>query len=92
MKLDEVNAAFELVGACMRVYDCYVLFKAKRFIGGSLWTAAFFFGWGLFNTVFYPSLNQTWSFVAALALTAVNGAWIAMALYYRTKHDKETCR
>lgn len=92
MTFDMVNACFELVGACMRTYDCLVLYRVKRFIGGSLWTAGFFFGWGLFNTLFYPSLNQTWSFAAAIALTAVNGVWIAMALFYRTKHDKETCR
>lgn len=85
LPLDQANAGFEFMGALMRTYDCYHLHKAKRFLGGSLFTASFFFVWGLFNTVFYPSLGQTWSLVAAVLLTIVNGIWILMAVFYNRR-------
>lgn len=87
--LDQLNAGFELAGAGLRSLDCYRLYQAKRFQGGSLFTALFFFLWGLFNTVFYPSLGQTWSLVAAVLLTAVNGLWIAMAVFYNRKYKQQ---
>lgn len=82
LTFDQINAGFEMAGACFRLYDCWRLYKAKRFIGGSLFTAVFFTSWGLFNTMFYPSLHQVWSFWAAIALTAVNAWWIVMAVHY----------
>lgn len=82
LTLDQINATFELAGACFRLYDCWRLYRAKRFIGGSLITAVFFTSWGLFNTMFYPSLHQEWSFWAAIALTTVNAWWIVMAIHY----------
>ena len=87
--LDQANAGFEFAGASLRTLDCYRLYQAKRFQGGSLFTALFFFLWGLFNTVFYPSLGQTWSLVAAVLLTAVNGLWISMAVFYNRKHKQQ---
>jgi hypothetical protein len=86
---DMVNAGLEFVGALLRSVDCVKLYRAKRFQGGSIWTALFFFGWGLFNTVYYPSLHQTYSFVAAILLTAVNGLWIAMAMFYNRRYNKQ---
>ena len=86
---DMVNAALELAGAILRSIDCVKLYRAKRFQGGSIRTALFFFGWGLFNTVYYPSLNQTYSFVAAIALTAINGLWITMAVFYNRRYNKQ---
>jgi hypothetical protein len=86
---DMINASLELAGASLRSLDCVKLYRAKRFQGGSIWTAFFFFGWGLFNTVYYPSLHQTYSFAAAIALTAVNGLWIAMAVFYNRRHNKQ---
>lgn len=85
---DQINSMFELAGACFRTLDCVKLFRAKRFQGGSLFTALFFFGWGIFNTVYYPSINQTWSFVAAILLTVVNGIWIVMAIFYERRHSQ----
>lgn len=79
---DQINASLEFAGACFRTFDCVKLFRAKRFQGGSLFTALFFFGWGVFNMFYYPSLQQTWSFVAAILLTVVNGIWILMAVVY----------
>lgn len=88
LTLDQANAAFELAGASFRCLDVYRLYQAKRFQGGSLFTAFFFFTWGLFNTIFYPSLGQTWSLVAAVLLTAVNGLWISMAVFYNRKYKQ----
>ena len=79
---DQVNAGFEMVGAAFRIFDCMKLHRDKTFLGGSIWTAVFFFIWGIFNTFFYPSLGQTWSLCAAITLTMVNGLWIVMAVYF----------
>jgi hypothetical protein len=86
---DMVNAALELAGAILRTIDCVKLYRAKRFQGGSIWTAVFFFGWGGFNTQYYPSFHQTYSFIAAIALTAINGIWIAMAVFYNRRYSKQ---
>jgi hypothetical protein len=39
--------------------------------------------------VYYPSLHQVYSFAAALALTAVNGLWIVMAVFYNWRYNKQ---
>lgn len=80
--LDHWNAGFEMVGALLRTWDCVVLYRCKHFAGGSLFTALFFFVWGVFNTIFYPSFGQQYSFIAAIALMLVNGLWLVMAIYY----------
>lgn len=89
LSLDQINAGLEIGGALLRSYDCVKLCQSRRFAGGSLITALFFFFWGIFNTVFYPSLGQTYSWIAAIALTLVNGLWLLLALYYNHKHSKE---
>ncbi|BDD79864.1 hypothetical protein [Burkholderia phage FLC9] len=86
---DMINACLELAGATLRSIDCIKLYRAKRFQGGSLWTALFFFLWGLFNIVYYPSFNQTYSWAAAIALTVVNGLWISMAVFYNRRYSKQ---
>lgn len=89
LPLDQCNACLELAGAGLRLLDCYRLYQAKRFVGGSIFTALFFFGWGMFNVVYYPSLHQVYSFAAAIALTAVNGLWIVMAMVYNWRYNKQ---
>lgn len=89
LTFDQVNAGFELVGASLRTLDCFHLYRSKRFVGGSIFTALFFFLWGGFNTVYYPSLDQWFSFGAAIALTSVNGLWIAMAVFYNRRFNKQ---
>lgn len=98
MKLtyDQINAGLEMGGAFLRALDCVKLFRAKRFVGGYLGTAMYFLLWGIFNTFYYPSLNQTWSFAAAIALAAMNGLWFVMAIHYnyfasgRRNYDPQT--
>lgn len=83
MMFDQINASFELVGALCRAYDCMCLLEDRCYRGGSILSAMFFFMWGLFNTMYYPHLDQHWSFWAAVALAAMNGLWIVMALRFR---------
>jgi hypothetical protein len=85
--MDQANACLEMGGAFLRTLDCIKLFQDKRFSGGHLGTALYFLGWGVFNVFFYPSLNQVWSFWAAIALMAMNGLWFVMAVHYNYFHD-----
>jgi cation transport ATPase len=82
LTMDQANACLEMGGAFLRTLDCIKLFQDKRFSGGHLGTALYFLGWGVFNVFFYPSLNQVWSFWAAIVLMVMNGLWFVMALYY----------
>lgn len=82
LKYDQINAGLEMGGAFLRTLDCIQLFRAKRFVGGYLGTAMYFLSWGIFNTFYYPSLNQSWSFWAAIALAGMNGLWFVMAIHY----------
>lgn len=89
LTMDQANAALEMGGAFLRTLDCIKLFQHKRFVGGHLGTALYFLLWGVFNVFFYPSLNQVWSFWAALALMVINGLWFVMAVYYNHFRAKQ---
>jgi hypothetical protein len=82
MNGDVVNALFELVGALFQVKNTFQIYKDKQ-VKGVYWPGwVFFTAWGYWNIFYYPSLNQTWSFIAGIIMAAANTAWVSMAWYY----------
>lgn len=82
---DFINGCFEAFASLFILNHCRVLLRHKQVRGVSLTSTGFFFGWGLWNVVFYPLLGQWFSFACGLAVLAANGLWIAMLFYYRKR-------
>lgn len=80
---DALNAIFELGGACLLWYDVIVVYRHKQ-IRGVWWPArAWFLAWGVWNLLYYPSLDQWLSFTAGLFIVAANLVWCVLAHRYR---------
>ena len=79
-QLDLVNGAFELVGAGFNAWNCRRLWIDWRLAGYDWRATAFFTAWGFWNLLYYPSLDQWFSFAGGVAIVAANSLWIAMAL------------
>lgn len=82
-KLDIANGVFELIGA-VAVWMNVRRIRRDKVVKGVDWRAmAFFWTWGMFNLLYYPSLHQWFSFLGGLALVAGNTLWVVLALRYR---------
>lgn len=80
---DKINGSVEALGAALLWYDVRVVYLHKQ-IRGVWWPArSFFMFWGLWNILYYPSLDQWWSFWAGVALVSANLAWCILAWGYR---------
>lgn len=85
MRGDLVNGLFEAVGGVLLWVNAARLYKDKV-VKGVWWPAyAFYFGWGLWNLYYYPSLTQWFSFAAGLNVVLANGTWVVLAIYYLSK-------
>ena len=82
MTNDLINGLFEFTGALFIFYHCRTLFRDKLVKGVSILSTVYFFSWGLWNLFYYPSLNQTWSFIGGVAIMLANITWIGMMVYY----------
>lgn len=85
---DIVNGIFESVSGLLLWNNVRILIKQKQVRGVSVLTTAIFALWGYWNLYYYPSLNQTMSFIGGLVVVSANTAWVVLAIYY-TKKNKE---
>ncbi|RKZ81255.1 MAG: hypothetical protein DRQ35_00550 [Gammaproteobacteria bacterium] len=79
---DLINASFEILGAIFVLNHCKVLYREKTVAGISIISVAYFLLWGLYNLFYYPHLNQSWSFYAAITITIANTLWVILLLKY----------
>ena len=80
---DKINGVFEAIAAALLWSDVRMLYLHKQ-IRGIWWPArSFFMFWGFWNILYYPSLDQWWSFWAGVALVSANLAWCILAYRYR---------
>jgi hypothetical protein len=85
MNPDLLNSMFEWIGGLMVFNHCRVLYRDKAVQGISLLSNLFFTGWGVWNIIYYPMLNQMWSFYGSVFLTVANMSWLGGLLWYRRK-------
>ncbi len=85
---DAINGAFELGGAFALLLSVRRLHQQKMVRGVSTLAIFFFASWGVWNCWFYPSLGQTFSFYAAMTLTAVNCIYLAQIIFYSRRELK----
>ena len=79
---DFINGSFELMAGTLLLVNCWKLHKDKRVRGVSIFVTAFFGLWGFWNLYYYPSLNQTASFIGGIMVVFANTLWVGMAVYY----------
>lgn len=89
MIADLINGGFELLGGLFILNHCRVLYAQKAVRGVSVLSTAFFTLWGLWNLYFYPSLGQWASFAGGVVIVVANGVWIALALFYARRAQRE---
>jgi hypothetical protein len=77
---DFVNSLFESIGAYGAWRNAYQLYKDKEIKGVYYPLYIFYFSWGVWNCIFYPSLGQWFSTVGGVILTLGNLAWVIMAI------------
>lgn len=86
--MDFINGSFEAFASLFILRHCWVLYQDKLVRGVSVLATAFFFVWGLWNILYYPSLEQTFSFYVGIFVCLANFLWIGLILYYRKQEVK----
>lgn len=89
MSFDHANAFFELGAAALLWLNVAKILREKKVAGVSVIPTAFFTLWGFFNLVYYPSIGQYWSAVAAGAVAVVNTIWVFLAIRYERAAVRE---
>jgi hypothetical protein len=84
MSLDFFNGCFEFGAAVAILNHCRVLYMHKQVRGVSTVSTVFFTAWGVFNVIYYPSLQQWWSFYGGLCVVSANLLWVGMQCLYRS--------
>lgn len=91
MNPDLINALFELVGGGFTWTNAWYLYQAKQ-VKGVFWpTWLFFTLWGMWNLLYYPLLDQWYSFAAGVWLVSGNAAWVILAVYYTRCNSCKGC-
>ena len=83
--MDEINATFELFGGLFVCFSIRTLYLDKVVKGISWFHAVFFLSWGYWNLLYYPSLDQWYSFWGGVVLTIANTIWFSMMVYYNRR-------
>jgi len=86
---DLVNASFELAGAFINLLNVMEIRKHKQVKGVHIAPFIFFSVWGFWNILYYGSLEQTFSMLAAVFLAVVNSTWVYYAVKYKKTKEKD---
>jgi hypothetical protein len=84
---DLVNGSFELLAGLFSLNNCRATYKAKRVVGVSPVSTAFFTAWGFWNLYYYPALGQWLSFYGGLSIVLANMLWLYLMIHYRRNTD-----
>lgn len=86
MTPDLINGIFEALGAAFICLSIRRIFKDKKVAGVSVIHVAFFVAWGYWNVYYYHNLQQTFSWIAGVAVCTANTVWLAeLVKYWRPK-------
>lgn len=85
MTPDQINGAFEVIGALFTWMSIRQVWKDKGYAGIWLPAVVFFMSWGLWNCFYYPYLNQWWSFAGGVFMVLTNVTWITLMACFGRK-------
>ena len=80
---DITNGIFEGLAGIMLIINCVKVIKDKAIAGVSILSTAFFALWGYWNLIYYPSLNQWFSFSCGILVVTANTTWVILMIKYR---------
>lgn len=83
MNSDLVNGLFELGGTIFLSLNCLRIYKDKCTRGVSPLPFIFYAFWGYWNLLYYPGLDQWWSFYGGIGVAVVNTLYCYLMWYYR---------
>src|SRR5437879_3356354 len=86
---DVINGAFELYGGVFVLMNVKQLLHDKQVRGIHWGSTIFFTTWGLWNTWYYPHLNQRLSFYGGIFICLANIVWLALRIKYSTRRKPE---
>lgn len=80
---DIINATFETCASGFVLLNARDIWRRKAVAGQTAPTLVFFTAWGVWNIVYYPSLDQWASTAGAWGVTIANALTLALVLKYR---------
>lgn len=80
---DIINACFEFFAAIVLLLNIRAILKDKTVQGVSILPSVIFCVWGFWNIIYYSSLHQTASAIAAGFVGVVNLVWLTLVGYYK---------
>jgi hypothetical protein len=83
MTPDMINGLFETFGAVLVFNHCRVTLRDRAVKGVSIASSALFTLWSVWNTFYYPFLDQWFSFAGTCLLALANGLWVGLLIYFR---------
>lgn len=83
-RTDKINSVFEAAGGLFIVLSILQVWVDKSVAGVSLWHVSFFTLWGYWNLYYYKAIQQRFSLIASIGVTAANTVWLALLIYYKT--------
>ena len=83
--IDAINGSFESLGGILCWINVRRLIHDKYIVGISWHVQGFFSLWGLWNLIYYSSLNQPFSFFGGILLVLGNSTWMLLAIKYLKK-------
>jgi hypothetical protein len=86
---DMINGLWELCGSLFLFRNSQMLWRDKMVKGVSILPTIYFFGWGIWNLFWYPSLHQFYSFMGGITIMAANCLWIVLMLYFKFLYKPE---
>lgn len=85
MTPDMINGLFEIIGSYFTWMNAITLLRDKE-TKGIYWPLVLFMTlWGFWNLIYYPCLNQWYSFAGGVFLTIGNSAWVILSIYYKRR-------
>lgn len=89
--MDLVNGCFELGGALALCLSVRRLWQDREIKGVHWAPTLYFFLWGAWNCLYYPSLGQWWSFAGGVAILAANCAWLGSLVWLTRPSARRRC-
>jgi len=81
--IDIINSLFQIGVIIFSANNCLAVFMHRSSAGVSPVSAIFFNVFGLWNSFFFASLDQTMSFLVSISMLMINAVYLYLVFRYR---------